>query len=81
MALNARLCDTLVFGITYNLIAFVGPLFFVENVPSTSLVEKLYIMMKAGGFIFTGYYYYFPVILVIIILLYIFKKFIIKIMR
>lgn len=75
MALNARLCDTLVFGITYNLIAFVGPLFFVENVPSTSLVEKLYIMMKAGGFIFTGYYYYFPVILVIIILLYIFKKF------
>lgn len=73
MALNARLCDTLVFGITYNLIAFVGPLFIVET--PNSLIEKLYLMMKSGGFIFTGYYYYFPIILVVIILLYVFKKF------
>ena len=76
MASNARLCDTLLFGIIYNIVAFLGPIFFdTKDKVAYSTIEKFYVTMKDSGFMFTGYYYYYPALLVIVIVAYIAKKF------
>lgn len=76
LAFNARLCDTLIFGIIYNIVAFLGPVFFDNSEKKgTSTIENFYKTMKDTGIMFTGYYYYFPSLLTIIIITYISKKF------
>lgn len=76
LASNARLSDTILFGIIYNLVAYLGPAYFEDDSKSgNSTIEKYYNNIVKAGYVYTLYYYYFPIILFVIILVYITKKF------
>lgn len=77
MAYNAKLCDTLIFGIIYNIVVILGPIYFKSDTLdiNKSSMEKFFNIMSNTGILFEAYNYYFPIFLYTIILLYICKKF------